>query len=175
MAEYFAEISPDCQFFKDWYKYFKNQETLRLLVNNFFKEKDIESNHFIANQFELAIIPTDRDRENFRTELRKNPFSDNNQVYGFKKRSNTYKDFCQMLIDNDFKFTYQPRIPNFYKAYTLVTLEEENRLLLNYQINDITETKPIFDPEFAKFLTDISGSTYYTAMEEYQERKKKRS
>lgn len=166
--EYFAEIKPTCPFFKEWYKYYNNKEELRLLVNEFCREHNIESNLYIANRVCFAIIPTTNDMKKFKSYFKKYPMKKDNRIWEFKRSSPICKAFYQMLEENNYKFMFSPSIDaSLPFEYTLLTLEKINKLLIKYEL-PVGMEEPTFSEELKKYFIPILGSEYYKYLEEYK-------
>ena len=168
--EYFAEIKSTCPFFKEWYKYYDNKEELRLLVNKFCKEHNIESNLFIANPACFAIIPTTNDMTNFKSYFKKYPMKNDNRVWEFKRSSPISKAFYQMLEEKNYHFMFSPSInASIPLEYTLLTLQSINKLLIKYEL-PIGYEGPEFSDKLKEYFIPISGSEYYKYLEDYKQK-----
>ena len=169
--EYFAEIKPTCPFFKEWYKYYNNKEELRLLVNEFCREHNIESNLFIANPVCFAIIPTINDMTKFKSYFKKYPMKKDNRVWEFKRSAPICKAFYQMLENKDYHFMFSPSIETSIPIdYTLLTLEKFNKLLIKYTL-PVGYEDPEFSENLKEYFIPITGSEYYKYFEDYKKLK----
>ena len=71
MDKYF-EIEKGCKLYDDYFKWNEDTKKIRKVYNKFSSTYKIEAELFLPTKNMLFIIPTERDKDSFKTEFTKN-------------------------------------------------------------------------------------------------------
>ena len=180
------------KFLKEIDDYRKHEEERRALVNDFFENKCIvgEEYHiggdgFVNRPFEeyekhnirLYIADCDENNQKFGKELLKPTklFSDSDVLMRkFRANSKTLKEFQDLCIEKDIVINNHPiREGDYFKelhlgGYSVSRFEYENKLYLNISTTKYETITPYDDTGF----TEIKGSEFYKALEEFESKNK---
>lgn len=179
------------KFLKEINDYRKHGEERRIVTNNFFEDKGIAGkeyyiggdgsvNHpfreYEKHNIRLYIADCDENNQKFGKELLKPTklFSDSDVLMRkFRANSKTLKEFQDLCIEKNIVINNHPiRVGDYFKelhlgGYSVSRFEYENKLYLN-----ISTTKyETITPDDSTGFTEIKGSEFYKALEEFESKK----
>lgn len=96
MDKYF-EIEKGCKLYDDYFKWNEDTKKIRKVYNKFSSTYKIEAELFLPTKNMLFIIPTERDKDSFKTEFTKN--YGENGLRQFKCNSEIGKAWKRMVAD----------------------------------------------------------------------------
>lgn len=176
------------KFLKEINDYRKHGEERRIIANNFFEDKGIagkeyhiSGNGFVNRPFKeyekhdirLYITDCDENNQKFGKELLKPTklFCDSDVLMRkFRANSKTLKEFQDLCIEKNIVINNHPiRVGDYFKelylgGYSVSRFEYENKLYLNISTTKYETITPDDDTGF----TEIKGSEFYKALEEFE-------
>ena len=111
MERYF-EVMPESGLHKEWFEYKENALAVRKLANSFFNQKNIGATEYYAADDAIYIVPTDEDKENFKSVLLK-PLE--NGLCQFRKSSKINKAWVQALKDAELSVDRKPMVILYFR------------------------------------------------------------
>ena len=180
------------KFLKEINDYRKHGEERRIIANNSFEDKGIAGKEycicgdgFVNRPFEeyekhnirLYIADCDENNQKFGKELLKPTklFSDSDVLMRkFRANSKTLKEFQDLCIEKDIVINnHSIREGDYFKelhlgGYSVSRFEYENKLYLNISTTKYETITPYDDTGF----TEIKGSEFYKALEEFESKNK---
>lgn len=176
----------ESELLKDYKKYESLLSEQRKLINDFFKEKGIESEEFLINgegfynvPFEehrksgisLHILPTQNDIENFGAMLKKT--NGYNGLRSFKKNSKIAKEFAQKCVERKIVINlYKPNTGDHFDSIGLYGYRQE-AFIFNDETYVKIESDFLKKDDTPKGFVEIKQSQYCLAKEELEKRQHK--
>ena len=176
------------KFLKEIDDYRKHEEERRILVNNFFENKGIVGEEYYIsgdgfvnrpfkehekNNIRLYISDCNENDQKFGKELLKPTklFSDSDVLMRkFRANSKTLKEFQNLCIEKNIVINnHSIREGDYFKelhlgGYSVSRFEYENKLYLKISTTKYETITPDDDTSF----TEIKGSEFYKALEEFE-------
>ncbi|MFC0903917.1 hypothetical protein ACFHWD_04325 [Clostridium sp. MT-14] len=168
---------------RDWKKYLHMVDKQRKFVNNFLKQKGINSQSYMVRgggfvnipfeesnkkDISLYIEPTKENLEQFSKQLCK---PDKYNMCKFKQSSRINKEFAQLCIDNKVIINlYQPRVGDYIESlyrYGIDQFPYDDKLYFKINSESLTEETNV--PEDWQ---EIKCSEFYITKEKYEQQKK---
>lgn len=152
--EKFYIVTEESNLRKEYLDYKKNFFEIQEHVKLFFKENNIESTSYIANNDRLSIVPTDNDNIIFLKSFTKIDYSDDTKM--FRKNSKINKLWVKSLEDKQLKVLYRPDIWFYFCSYG----RSRNRL---FEIDEVVYCSYESTNEFEtpKGFKEIKASEFF--------------
>lgn len=157
MEKYFT-IKPNSQLYKDYFNYLEDLKTNANLFDVFAKEHGIEASSFIPYKKHLVIIPTEKDKDKFR--------SDFTQEYldcgarQFKVRSSVGKAWTNVMSD-----IKPARKPNYFGLIRVYGRYYERLFHIDKILYGSLSADTDFD--LHDCMDEIKASEFYKIVEDY--------
>lgn len=179
-------------FLKEMNDYRKHDEERKIIAKNFFEDKGIAGKEYYISgdgsvnrpfkeyekhDIRLYITDCNENNQKFGKELLKPTklFSNSDVLMRkFRANSKTLKEFQDLCIEKNIVINNYPmRVGDYFKelylgGYSVSRFEHENKLYLNISTTKYETITPNNDAGF----TEIKGSEFYKALEEFESKSK---
>ena len=159
MTEKYFIVNNKSDLYKEYMGYKKNLKQMREIAIKFLEEHDIEANEYSYNSLVFYIIPTEKDKEKFKTVLGKTV---ENGTKPFKKNSKIGKAWINTLKENNIEPLHKPIVGWFFKNHVG---KMRSRL---FDINEIVycSYKVEGDINTPEGFTEIKASEFWKIIED---------
>lgn len=162
MEKYFI-VTNKSDLFDEYINYKENLKQMREIAIKFLEDNNIEANEYSYSSHIFYIVPTEKDKEKFRTVLGKTV---DNGTRPFKKNSKIGKAWVNILEENNIEPLHKPIVGWYFKNHggkmRSMLFDIDEIVYCSYQVEGDIDTP--------KGFIEMKASEFWKIVEDYNQK-----